>query len=96
MEGYYSYSIIQVTSINREYVEAATTDITKICIYDIIAGGIEFINPRCSCASRVTVLVCLSVCLLPRFMPLCATMRPRSDTNGFSATLGSFKKCRFS
>ena len=35
---------------------------------------------------------CLSVCLLPRFLPLRATRRPKSDTNGFSATLALFKK----
>ena len=56
------------------------------------------INPRRACAARVTVLglsfrpsVCpsvrLSVCLLPRFLPLRATRRPKSDTNGFSTTL---------
>ena len=52
-----------------------------------------FINPRRACAARVTVLglsFCLSVCLLPRFLPLCATRRPISDTNGFSATLALF------
>ena len=36
--------------------------------------------------------VCLSVCLLPRFLPLRATRRPISDTNGFSATLALFLK----
>ena len=52
------------------------------------------INPRRACAARVTVLglsfrpsVCLSVCLFPRFLPLRATRRPKSDTNGFSTTL---------
>ena len=53
------------------------------------------INPRRACAARVTVVVvsfCLSVCLLPRFLPLRATRRPISDTNGFSATLALFLK----
>ena len=56
-----------------------------------------FINPRRACAARVIVLgllfcpsVCPSVCLLPRFLPLRATRRPKSDTNGFSATLALF------
>ena len=30
-------------------------------------------------------LVCVSVCLLPRFLPLCATRQPKSGTKGFSA-----------
>ena len=34
--------------------------------------------------------VILSVCLLPRFLPLRATRRPISDTNEFSATLALF------
>ena len=57
------------------------------------------INPRRACAARVTVVVlsfclsvCLSVCLLPRFLPLRATRRPISDSNGFSATLALFLK----
>ena len=52
-----------------------------------------FINPRRACAARVTVVVlsfCLSVCLLPRFLPLRATRRPISDTDGFSAILAFF------
>ena len=56
------------------------------------------INPRRACAARVTVVVlsfCLSVCLLPRFLPLRATRRPISDTNWFSATLDLFLKERF-
>ena len=36
------------------------------------------------------VCVSVSVCLLPRFLPLRATRRPKSDTNGFSATLALF------
>ena len=55
------------------------------------------INSRRACAARVTVVVlsfCLSVCLL-RFLPLRATRRPISDTNGFSATLPLFLKLRF-
>ena len=46
------------------------------------------------CISRkIHVVFCFSfcfspsVCLLPRFLPLRATRRPKSDTNGFSATL---------
>ena len=31
-----------------------------------------------------------SVCLFPRFLPLRATRRPITDTNGFSATLALF------
>ena len=53
------------------------------------------INPRRDCAARVTVLglsFCLSVCLLPRFLPLRATRRPISDTYGFRATLALFLK----
>ena len=38
----------------------------------------------------VILSVCLSVCLLPRFLPLRATRRPISDANGFSATLHGF------
>ena len=33
-----------------------------------------------------------SVCLLPRFLPLRATRRPKSDTNGFSVALASFQR----
>ena len=67
-----------------------------------VSGQDELINPRRACAARVTVLglcvcvsVCLSVCLLPRFLPLRATRRPKSDTNEFSATLALFLKRRF-
>ena len=56
---------------------------------------IHFINPRRACAARVTVLglsvrpsVRLSVCL--SVTTLRATRRPKSDTNGFSATLALF------
>ena len=52
-----------------------------------------YLTLRRACAARVTVVVlsfCLSVCLLPRFLPLRATRRPISDTNGFSATLALF------
>ena len=38
----------------------------------------------------VRLSICLSVCLLPRFLPLRATRRPISDTDGFSATLALF------
>ena len=38
--------------------------------------------------------MCVSVCLL-RFLPLRATRRPKSDTNGFSATLALFKNGDF-
>ena len=41
--------------------------------------------PRRACAARVTF--CHSVRLLPRFLPLRATRRPKSDTNGLSATV---------
>ena len=58
----------------------------------------ELVNPRRACAARVTVYscfvilpACLSVCLLPRFLPLRA---PIGDTNGFSATLALFLKYR--
>ena len=56
------------------------------------------INPRCTCAARITVVVLFrpsvfpSVCLFPRFLPLRATRRPITDTNGFSATLALFLK----
>ena len=58
----------------------------------------HIISPRRACAARVTVLVlsfCLSVCLLPRFLPLRAKRRPINDTNGFSATLALFKNSVF-
>ena len=51
------------------------------------------INPRRACTARVTVVVlsfCLSVCLLPRFLPLRAIRRLITDTNGFSATMALF------
>ena len=38
--------------------------------------------------------VSLSVCLLPRFLLLRATIQQNSDTNGFITTLASFKKFR--
>ena len=45
-----------------------------------------FINPRRACAARVTVLghpsVRPSVCLLPRFLPLRATRRPKAIPTG--------------
>ena len=54
----------------------------------------SLVNPRRACAARVTVLglsfrlsVVPSVCLLPRFLPLRVTRRPKSITNRFSATL---------
>ena len=63
----------------------------------LVNGARGIINPRRACAARVTVVVlsfclsvCLSVCLLPRFLPLRATRRPISDSNGFSATLALF------
>ena len=52
-----------------------------------------YYNPRRACAARVKSVrpsVRLSVCLLPRFLPLRATRRPKSDTNGFSTTLAWF------
>ena len=60
----------------------------QVCVTNVI-------NPRRACAARVTVVVlsfCLSVCLLPRLLPLRATRRPISDTNGFSAILALFLK----
>ena len=51
----------------------------------------DYCNPRCACAPRVNyTVVVLSFCLLPRFLPLRATRRLISDTNGFSATLALF------
>ena len=50
---------------------------------DGIVGTV--INPRRACAARVTVLG-LCVCLLPRFLPPHATMRPTRYTSGFSGT----------
>ena len=55
--------------------------------------GNVVINPRRACAVRVIVLGLSfrpSVRLLPHFLPLRATRRPKSDTNGFSATLALF------
>ena len=46
-------------------------------------------------SSFVILSVCLSVCLLPRFLPLRATRRPISDSNGFSATLALFHAITF-
>ena len=62
-------------------------------LHSMLVSTCTVINPRRACAARITVVVlsfCLSVCLLPRFLPLRATRRPISDTNGFSATLASF------
>ena len=71
-------------SLGLEMVEAVVSTL----------GGMLLVNPRRACAARVTVLglsfrlsVCPSVRLLPRFLPLRATRRPKSDTNGFSTTL---------
>ena len=73
-----------------------------LAVFPVFGNGVmlvlyilfSLVNPRRACAARVTVLglcvclfVCLSVCLLPRFLPPRATNRPKSDTNGFSATL---------
>ena len=44
----------------------------------------------------MSVCVCLSVRLLPRFLLLRATRQRNSDTNRFIATLASFLKRRFS
>ena len=68
----------------------------EVCVsgLDILCGlDCTFINLRPACAARVTVVVlsfCLSVCLLSHFLPLRATRRPISNTNGFSATLAFF------
>ena len=62
-------------------------------VYEISRSGGPLgtiINPRRACAARVTVLVlsfCPSVCPVPLILPLRATRRPKSDTNGFSTTL---------
>ena len=56
----------------------------KVCARD------DIINPRRACAARVTVLslsVLPSVCPVPLILALRATRRPKSATNGFSATL---------
>ena len=45
------------------------------------------INPRCTCAVRVTILGLTCVCLSALILALRTTRRPKSDTNGFSATL---------
>jgi hypothetical protein len=58
----------------------------------------KFINPRHTCAARVTILLCVYVnaCLsVTTFFRLRATRQQNSDTNGFIATLASFKKRRF-
>ena len=76
------------------YVNRGKPGVRAVCTIIII-------NPRRACAARVTVVVlsfclsvvlsvCLSVCLFPRFLPLRATRRPISDSNGFSATLALF------
>ena len=49
------------------------------------------INPRRSCAARVTVVVlcvcvCVCVCVSTTILGLQATRRLMSDTNSFSAT----------
>ena len=54
--------------------------------YMNVSISIVLVNPRRACAARVTALGLsfrLSVCLL---LPLRATRRPKSDTNGFSTT----------
>ena len=63
--------------------------------------GCGIFNPRHACAARVTVLslcvclcvcvcVCVRVCLFPRSLPLRTTRRPRSNTDGFGATLSKY------
>ena len=57
----------------------------------------NIINPRRACAARVTVLGLsfrLSVTGGTTFSPA-TRRRPKSDTNGFSATLALFEKLRF-
>ena len=65
-----------------------------IYIYVDYTGEKIIINPQRACAARVTVLglsflpsVRPSVCPVPLILPLRATRRPKSDTNGFSTTL---------
>ena len=55
---------------------------------------ILIINPRRACAARVTVLgpfVCLSVCLLPRFLPPRATRQRNRDIKGSALHRLDFK-----
>ena len=57
-------------------------------LYNVIMVEM-LINPRRTCAARVTVVVlcvCLSVCLSATILALQATRRLMSDTNRFSAT----------
>ena len=49
-------------------------------------------NSMFTAGAKNYMSVCLSVCLLPRFLPLRETRRPISDTNGSSATLALFLK----
>ena len=79
--------------VSRSVSDLTHSALVYMCAYPLI----DIVNPRCACAARVTVVVlsfclsvCLSICLLPRFLPLRATRRPISDTNGFSATLALF------
>ena len=50
------------------------------------------VNPQHACAARVTVLVCLFVCLSTTILALQATRRLMSETNSFGATRAR-KKC---
>ena len=61
------------------------------CVFLVVL--VCFINPRCTCAARVTVLgLCVrpSVCLLSHFLPLRATRLIKSNTNRFSTSLAWF------
>ena len=81
--------VLRFTESISQKVESGMKEVQEV-VHDIV-------NPRRACAARVTVLglsfrpsVVPSVCLLPRFLPLRVTRRPKSDTNGFSATLALF------
>ena len=73
---FYSHNETPYMYICRNYVENNRC----LCI----------INPRRTCAARITVLglcVCLSVCLSTTILGLQATRRLMSDTNNFSCTI---------
>ena len=66
------------------------TDLTSMyCVYWLLLSNIIracVINPRRACAARVTVVVCVSVCLSATILALQATRRLMSDASSFSAT----------
>ena len=90
----YIYVVHDVNVQNHTSTPNSLVSVTHYNNYTYIVHVCIIINLRRACAARVTVChsVCLSVCLLPRFLPLRATRRPKSDANGFSTALASFLK----